>query len=159
MNIPAMRPSRRFRLLVVAMGLLLATTGFQTPIQGADPTTLPPQTVTPGTVNLVVKITLPPGHKINPEAPPTLRLQAQDQGILALDRNYSKLNAQSFPLTVPVPAKKEGQTVIQGELRLNFCDDQGGLCFMRQETLHLPVTVSKQAAGKNVEMVFQVPAP
>ena len=143
-------------LLLLLAGLLLAATGAIAPVLAADAITLPPQTVAPGEVQLTVKLTLPPGHKLNAEAPSTLIISAKDQAVVAVAKKYpGNLQAKDFPVTLKVPAK-EGKTMVQAEFKINFCDDKNGLCFMRDATIQLPVTVSKAATQKNLQIEYQL---
>jgi len=151
--ISAAKPSA---LLLLLAGLLLAATGAIAPVLAADAITLPPQTVAPGEVQLTVKLTLPPGHKLNAEAPSTLILSAQDQAVVAVAKKYpGNLQAKDFPVTLKVPAK-EGKTIIQADFKINFCDEKNGLCFMRDAAIQLPVTVSQAAAPKNLEIDYRL---
>lgn len=148
-------PAGRTLLPFVVCLLLLATGGLSA-VHGAETITLPPQTVAPGKVQLTVNLTLPPGHKLNPEAPSSVLLTSQNQAVAGLDKkSYGNLRAKSFPLTLRVPVKP-GQTTIQADFKINFCDDQMGLCFMRDATLQLPITVDKNSPQKKLEILYEV---
>jgi len=152
-----LRPGAAAAILVLAC--LAAVLGLCPTAGAADVITLPPQTVAPGQVNLTVKVVLPPGHKFNPEAPSSLRLSSQDQKVLKVKKTFAKsLTAANLPVKLKVPAKP-GQTTLQAELKLNFCNDQGGLCFMRDATVELPVQVAKDAPGKVLEILYEVKVP
>ncbi len=146
----------RTLLQLLLAGFLLAATGALCPVWGGDAITLPPQTVAPGEVHLTVKLTLPPGHKLNAEAPSTLIISAQDQAVVAVAKKYpGNLKASDFPVTLKVPAK-EGKTIIHADFKINFCDEKAGLCFMRDAAIQLPVAVSKTATQKNLQIEYQL---
>ncbi len=129
------------------------------PAGAAETVTLPSQTIAPGQVQLTVKLVLPPGHKLNAEAPSTLILTSQDQNVLKVDKKFAgNLTAANLPLKLQVPAKP-GQTTLQAEFKINFCDDKVGLCFMRDATVQLPVQVSKDAKNKTLELLYELKMP
>ncbi len=156
----AVIPAARGKILpLVLAGLLLALTGAFDPVCGADAMTLPPQTVAPGEVQLTVNLTLPPGHKLNDEAPSTLIISAQNQAVVAVDKKFSgNLKAADLPVTLKVPAN-EGKTTLQAEFKINFCDDQVGLCFMRDAVIQLPVAVNKTADNKKLAINYELKMP
>lgn len=160
MTHPTVNPAARGRILpLVLAGLLLALTGAIGPVYGAETITLPPQTVAPGEVQLTVNLTLPPGHKLNAEAPSTLIISAKDQAVVAVDKKFSgNLKAADLPVTLKVPAK-EGKTTLQAEFKLNFCDDKVGLCFMQDAVLQLPVEVTKTADNKKLAITYELKKP
>lgn len=139
--------------LILALTLMFALQ-VSTAIAGAI--ALPAQTVAPGEVKLTVNIVLPPGHKLNPEAPSTVSITAGDSKIFGLDAKYAnKFPAANLPLCLTVPVTA-GQTSLQAIFHLNYCDDKIGLCFFKEDEVTLPVEVKKGAAGKALELVHQV---
>jgi len=146
-------------LVILFLFFLAAGLGLCFPAGAADTITLPLQTVAPGQVQLTVKLVLPPGTKLNPEAPSSLSLTSQDPKVIKVEKKYAgNLTAAKLPVKLRVPAKP-GQTTLQAEFKINFCDDQGGLCFMRDATLQLPVQVSKDAKGKDLEVLYELKMP
>lgn len=156
----AIIPLAKGRILpFVLMGLFLALTGAHCPVFGADTITLPPQTIAPGEVQLTVNLTLPPGHKLNAEAPSTLIISAKDQAVVTVERKFQgNLKAADLPVILKAPAK-EGKTTLQAEFKINFCDDKVGLCFMRDAVVQLPVEVSKTADNKTLAINYELKTP
>lgn len=145
--------------LILACFFWLAASGLVTPGFGADVIQLPAQTVGPGQVKVIVTVALPPGHKLNPEAPSSLILSSQDQGVLQVQEKFAgTLTAAKLPVTLTVPAK-EGKTTLQAEFKLNFCDDKMGLCFLRDTTVQLPVEVAPGAQGHELHLLYEVKNP
>lgn len=150
---------RRPEVLTLAFIFWLAASGLATPGFSADIITLPAQTVGPGQVKVMVNVALPAGHKLNQEAPSSLILSSQDQGVLQVQEKLSgTLTAAKLPVTLTVPAKA-GKTTLQAEFKLNFCDDKVGLCFLREATVQLPVEVVPGAKGQELKLLYEVKNP
>mgnify|MGYP005841546267 CR=1 FL=1 len=151
--------SRRRRPLLLAVLLALSLVGMGAGVPAADTITLPSQQVAPGEVKLTINIALPPGNKLNDEAPSAVALSAGDDKVVKLiPKTFDKLAAAKLPLTLKLPVR-EGQTSITADFRINFCDDKVGLCFMQNATLVLPVEVSKKSANKDLTITYQVKSP
>jgi hypothetical protein len=132
--------------------------GVETVAQAAETVTLPSQTVAPGKAGLTVNLELPAGFKLNKESPSTVSLKSGNKKVVAVSPQCAKkVPLTKVPLTLTMPVK-EGQTELQATLRLNYCDEKSGLCFLREVILTLPVEVNKTAANKKLEIVYTVPA-
>ena len=126
--------------------------------EAAETVALPTQAVAPGEAALTVNLGLPPGCKLNQESPSTIGLTSADVNIVALDKKYAQnLPLANLPLCLTVPVK-EGKTTLSAILRLNYCDEKLGICFLKEAALNLPVEVNKNAANKKLEIVYKLPA-
>jgi hypothetical protein len=155
-----LKNARAFSILwsVLTLTLGCVAAGGFTAAHAAENVALPPQTVAPGKISLIINLELPAGYKLNQEAPSTLAIKAEDNRIIALDEKYARpLPLANLPLTLTVPAK-EGKTTLQTTYRLNFCDDKLGICFFQDVTLTLPVEVNRDCANRKLEVSYKVKA-
>lgn len=161
-NMPhhCLKKIRSFKTLAPVLIIVLALVWHISVIsaEAAETVSLPPQVVAPGDAALTVNLELPAGFKLNQEAPSTVGLKSGDPKIVAVDQKYAQqLPVANLPLCLTVPVK-EGQTTLQANFRLNFCDEKLGLCFLKEVVLNLPVEVNKTATNKKLEMLYKVPA-
>jgi thiol-disulfide isomerase/thioredoxin len=120
--------------------------------------TLPRQTVAAGEGTITVRITLPEGYKINPDAPS--RAEWNNIGV-AIDIPEAD-RAQPFDsieFSLPV-ALSEGSDLLSGYLTTYYCEaERESLCFIDDVQLEVPVTVSADGAGTDIVVTREITPP
>jgi thiol-disulfide isomerase/thioredoxin len=103
----------------------------------AEVTTLPPQSVQAGVVDLVVNISLPPGYKLNPLANSRLSLTATPADSIPA----KSVPITELPLRVPVTVRSDGELQIIAEVY--YCQDgKEALCYFKQVQWRVPVKLA-----------------
>lgn len=104
-----------------------------------------------------VAVTLPPGYKLNPQAPVTYRVTAVgDQTLIpAADlgvRDEAEVVGSAARFTLPVTAKS-GRTTLQIALYYTYCrDGASGLCKLGAAKWTVPLEVAADATAKVVKL-------
>ncbi|MGI9174220.1 MAG: thioredoxin-like domain-containing protein [Rhodothermales bacterium] len=114
--------------------------------------TLPLQTVQPGAGRLVIEIALPPGYKPNHFNTGTLTLTSQDV------RPADASQAVAYPTVFPVDFA-EGETSLDVEGAIYYCDETSGRCLIDPIRLRVPVRAEPSAASPDVHLTLAVSPP
>jgi hypothetical protein len=136
--------------------LLILSLCFTGVIAG-DTLSLPAQTVAPGEDQLSILLGLPPGYKLNHEAPTTVKVTFADTKVLAAkEKPEFACPPAAFPLSLPVTAKV-GQTRVQLDLNLSYCKSgPGGLCLVKEVRLNLPVRVDRGSSNHRISVSYRM---
>ncbi|HET9870630.1 MAG TPA: hypothetical protein VFR02_09065, partial [bacterium] len=151
--------NQAIRILDLGSGSVttLALSGLDTPSPAPSPEpaqALAAQTAAPGARELRVTIHLPEGRELNPQAPSRLELSSSDPAVARPERGSSPVESQT--LTLPL-SLHPGQATLTLHLTLFYCSHgRQALCFYKQDSLALPVTVSPQGAGE-LTVDYRVP--
>lgn len=141
----------------------LQITGLRPPTMGAKPAgerlALPAQTVAPGEARLTISLILPAGHKLNEQAPTTVKLRSSQTEVIAFDGRADRIIGRpTFPLNVPLQLNP-GEAELNLDLLIYYCGaDVESLCYFREARLTLPVKVEKGSANHQLQVSYAVPA-
>jgi thiol-disulfide isomerase/thioredoxin len=161
--------NHRIRTVDIQSGKVatLAIEGLESPLAGqeakkpsfagAAQVAVQPATVkaADGKIVLDVKISLPDGYKISPDAPMSYYLDAQgDSG--AVDRQAMGRKAIAEPVAafqVPLPVAGSGQDTVKLSMNYFYCQSGGeGLCKLGAVVFTVPLTIADDAPGSVVEL-------
>ena len=121
-----------------------------------DTLTLDPQTVAPGDGQLILRIVLPEGYKINPDAPSQVEWSSSGP---AVSPNVAHAPFDSAELGVPV-ALTEGEATLSGYVNAYYCESETEtLCYLDAVTISVPITVSADAASREIVVERVVTPP
>jgi thiol-disulfide isomerase/thioredoxin len=119
------------------------------------------QTVAPGAGEIVLKVTLPQGYKLNPDAIFSAEWSAVGAAVsIAVPDRLQRIAGPELPLRVPVMLS-EGEGRIHGELTIFYCEAiKEELCFIDRVGLDAPVVVSAGAPSSEItlERIITPPA-
>lgn len=119
---------------------------------------LDPQTVAPGAGEIVLRIVLPEGYKINEQAPSQVQWSSAN-GVLTLDAANQSLPIDASELRVPVTLA-EGSDTLTGALNLYYCEAvQETLCYIDDVTVEVPVTVAAGAPDSEIVIRREITPP
>jgi len=137
--------------------------GTQTTVAGgnrsaATEITLPAQTVAAGSGTITVKITLPDGYKINPDAPSRAEWNNSGEAIDIPEANRAQpFSEATFSLPITLAA---GSDTLSGYLTTYYCEDTNiSLCFIDDVRVEVPVTVSADATGSDIVVERTITPP
>lgn len=119
---------------------------------------MPPATVAPGGGRVVLDLRLPPGYKVNDEAPSSVEWRVTG-GVAELPPDADRsLVGLSFPLELPATfAPGSGEVV--ADLTVIYCEAvTPELCLIEEARIVAPVTVAEGGSGA-VELRHAVPLP
>ncbi len=119
------------------------------------------QRVKPGRGSVLVDVKLPPGHKVNEDAPSYISWKSQDRNVVTLpdEALHVPLAGQTFPVRLPATFH-EGHTTLLAEFSLYYCKTDGAnLCLLEFSDLEIPVTVTEDAPSQDVRLDLQIQAP
>jgi hypothetical protein len=105
---------------------------------------LPAQAVEPGDASLTLQLELPPGYKLNPQAPSSLVVGEQ------------VFQNPRFPLTVLIKVS-EGETSVEARFVLYYCEaDKESLCYFKEARLTLPVKARKGVGSRQLTATYRL---
>ena len=114
-----------------------------------------------GSIKLAVKLTLPEGYKINPQAPMSYRLTAPvepgliDKGAITKPAKVQPPTAE-FEIPLPLTAA-EGSATIEVSLGYYYCQEgDKGLCKVGNVTWSVPFQLSPTAADTALPLTLEV---
>ena len=117
------------------------------------------QHVAPGAGTLRLDLRLPPGYKVNAEAPSRLTwADMPSQVRLAGDDRSLELAGKEFPLEVDATFH-EGRAALAGDLAVYYCRSEESVCLIHQVRLEVTVLVSRSAESSVVDMRVEIQAP
>ena len=119
---------------------------------------LPEQTVAPGAGEVVLRISLPEGYKINPLAPSSIEWNNAGDAV-----EIAELG-RALPVTAPetrLPVTlREGEDTLSAMLLLYYCrEGEESLCFIDHVTLEIPLRVGADASSSTVTVTREVQPP
>jgi thiol-disulfide isomerase/thioredoxin len=107
---------------------------------------LPIQKVSSATRLLDLKLALPNGTKINPNASSKIKIKSDDAGIIAPSK--PEYAVENETISIPIVSHL-GKTKLQVELALYYCDkSNAGLCYFRDAAFTVPIEVSDAGEEK-----------
>jgi thiol-disulfide isomerase/thioredoxin len=107
------------------------------------------QTVAPGEGEITLRITLPEGYKLNPDAPSRLEWNNSAEAV-EIDETARAQAIESLEVRVPVTLS-EGEDVLFGIAHIYYCEaERENLCFIDQISIEAPVTVAAGAASSEI---------
>jgi thiol-disulfide isomerase/thioredoxin len=107
------------------------------------------QTVAPGDGEIVLRIMLPEGYKLNPDAPSRLEWNNSAEAVEIAETVRAQA-IESLEVRVPVTLS-EGEDVLFGVAEVYYCEaERESLCFIDRINFEAPVTVSSSAAGGEI---------
>ncbi len=120
--------------------------------------TLPEQTIAAGDGAIRVRITLPDGYRINPDAPSRAEWNNENEAINIPEAERAQpFNSAEFSLPVTLA---EGSDVLHGYLTTYYCEaEHETLCFIDEVQIEAPVTVSADAASSEIVVERAITPP
>jgi hypothetical protein len=110
--------------------------------------------VKPSVKELRFNILLPEGLELNAQAPSQLEVHSLNSAVAALTASPAAIKSTS--LTVPVNLHP-GQTSLNLDLTLFYCSHgQEALCYFKQASFTLPITVSDQGALETLTVNYLI---
>ncbi len=125
------------------------------------PIVLHEQTVAPGTGEVRIAVELPPGHKLNTDAPFYAAWSAPDPQVVAFEdtRQSATMPNPAFPLSIRARFG-EGQTDLVVDLAVYHCrEGEESLCFVDLAQVRVPVRVAAGVTGRLVVVDYIVDVP
>lgn len=124
----------------------------------AETLTLPEQTVAPGAGAIAVRIRLPDGYRINPDAPSRAEWNNAGEAIDIPEAGRAQaFVAATFSLPVTLT---EGSDVLYGYLTTYYCEaEQETLCFIDDVRVEVPVTVSADGVTSAITVERAITPP
>ena len=108
---------------------------------------VPEQSVEPGEASLTLQLQLPPGFKLNPQAPSAVTVEAGG--------GEQTFRNPKFPLTVPVKIS-EGDAVVKADFVLYYCEtEKESLCYFKEARLSLAVKAMKGASNHGLSATYK----
>ena len=124
----------------------------------AETLTLPERTVTAGEGAIVVRIALPQGYKINPDAPSRSEWNNAGEAVEIPEVERAQ-GFDNVEFRVPVTLN-EGSDTLSGYLTTYYCEAvQETLCFIDDVRIEVPVTVSADGAGTEIVVERMITPP
>ncbi len=119
---------------------------------------LPEQRAVPGAGELVLAFTLPPGHKVNPDAPSQVRWTVTGDAVTLAEADQ-RVEIAASEVRVPVTLAA-GTANVRADVDLYYCAEEAQtLCYIAQIALTAPVTVADDAAGNTITLAHTVTLP
>lgn len=122
----------------------------QSPVRLSDrtPVRLAPKSVSAGSEKLRFELTLPAGLKLNDLGPSTITYKLGDG-------EPQQLKDLSFPLEVTIDVP-ENDFNLRIDYAIYYCtDDNRGLCYFREKSLEVPVTVDGNAGSSDLTVTLE----
>jgi thiol-disulfide isomerase/thioredoxin/sugar lactone lactonase YvrE len=118
------------------------------------------QSVEPGEATLTLGIELPPGYKLNAQAPSVVVIGTTAPQLVSVNGGSEQsFRHPQFPLSVPLTVR-EGQASVQAHYVVYYCDvNKERLCYLKEAKLHLPVEVRKGASTRRLEAAYRLALP
>ena len=108
---------------------------------------MPEQSVEPGEATLTLRLELPAGFKLNPQAPSAVSVDAGG--------GEQTFRNPKFPLTIPVKIS-EGNGVVKADFVLYYCEtDKESLCYFKEARLSLAVKATKGANNRGLAATYK----
>jgi hypothetical protein len=109
--------------------------------------------VNTATPNLTLRITLPQGHKLNPNAQSQVRIEAQSATVQGKTQLVAPL--KSLETTLPLQLNADRAT-LSLHLLIYYCrEGQEGLCYLYEKRLTLPVQQGGEQQAVVVNLAVQ----
>ncbi len=131
-------------------------------LDGAPEVAVAPVTLAPrdGKVTLRVQLQLPPGYKINPDAPMAYQVQFEEPRGPFVDAaaGRHKLDKPAAEFTVPLGVEGPGKGTVKVSLQYFYCQEGGeGLCKIGSVLFTVPLTIQSGAKDSSVTLKHVVP--
>ncbi len=120
--------------------------------------TLPEQTVAPGDGAITVRIVLPDGYKINPDAPSRSEWNNSSEAIdIPEAERAQRFDSAEFRLPVTLIA---GSDRLYGIVTTYYCEAENeSLCYIDEVNVEVPVTVSAEAGSSDIVVERTITPP
>ncbi|MEW6378374.1 MAG: thioredoxin-like domain-containing protein [bacterium] len=118
-----------------------------------------PKTIHPGEGKLLIDLVIPKGCQLTPYAPHTVSWQADNDRLqFPISPPYLQFESDNLPITIPFQAA-EGKSHIFVDMLVYYCSSQAeaySQCFLAQERLDIPVSVSQEAENSEIRISYQM---
>jgi predicted transcriptional regulator len=117
---------------------------------------LPEQTIEPGNVNVKISLELPPGYKLNAQAPQALTVSSSDNQILSLAPGSEQiLRNPNYPVSISVKVN-EAKAILWADYVIYYSQSvKESLCYFKEARVGLPHNVAKGSGRKKREYCIQ----
>jgi len=115
------------------------------------------QTLEPGDATLTVQLELPPGYKLNGEAPSALAVVSAQKEIVALSGGAEQsLRNPQFPVSIPIKVS-EGETSVRVDFTIYYCESvKESLCYIKEARVSVPVVVKRGAGTRKLSATYKL---
>jgi thiol-disulfide isomerase/thioredoxin/sugar lactone lactonase YvrE len=128
---------------------------------GGDTVELRAQSVEPGEATLTLGIELPPGYKLNAQAPSVVTIDTTAPRLISFNDGVQEQGYQrpQFPINIPMTVR-EGRANIQARYLVYYCNaDKQRVCYFKEAKVNLPVEVRRGAGTRRLEGSYRLPTP
>lgn len=122
---------------------------------------LPAQTISPGTMTLVIRIATPDGFHLNSLAPSMLALTSSNSPSLTPGEESVEWSSDesAIELTVPVTVS-DGEAILTAQGPVYYCrSGSEAICLIEDVDIALPVTVDPGAPSGDLVLDYALPTP
>ncbi len=125
---------------------------------GGRTITLQPVAVAAGPGSIVLEVRLPPGYKVNPDAPSRFEWRAVGEAVsLAPDVGGAVVNP-SFPMEFPAEFRR-GEGTLIGDISIVYCEaERESICLFDQVRISAPLLVG-DGESSVVNMAYDIELP
>jgi hypothetical protein len=118
---------------------------------------LPEQTVEPGDVTVKISLELPPGYKLNAQAPQALTISSSDTQILGLATRLEQvLKNPNYPVSITVKMNA-GKAVLWADYVIYYCESvRESLCYFKEVRVGLPLKAQTGSGSRSVSMAYKL---
>jgi thiol-disulfide isomerase/thioredoxin len=115
------------------------------------------QSIEPGEGTLTLRLELPPGYKLNAQAPSALTIATEPgQAVSLADSADQIIRNPKFPVSVLIKAG-EGDGFVKADFIIYYCEAaKESLCFFKEARLSLPVTVMKHTGTHRLSATYKL---
>ena len=150
----------KLRLLILLFFLVWAGEAACDEEPALETVNLPLQAAEPGDANFILALRLPPGYKLNQEAPSSVTVSCDRMEVLSfVDGGKHTFLRPHFPIEMAL-ALREGRAAIRVDLVLYLCEEEEeSLCLYQEVRLNLPVEVRKGAGKREIPLRYELKEP
>ncbi len=126
---------------------------------GGTIVTLDAVTTGAGPGSFVLDIELPPGHKVNEQAPSSVTWQTEGAAVVMAPDAERALTGVTLPVEIPATFAV-GESVVTSDVTLVYCPtDAERLCFIEQLRFRVPVTVTSATVSPRIALPYRIELP
>jgi hypothetical protein len=115
------------------------------------------QSIEPGDATLTIQLELPPGYKLNAQAPSALTVAAPQNQVVVLAGGPEQIFSNpTFPVTVPITVK-DGEASVRVDFVVYFCEAaKESLCYFKEARVTIPVRAKKGAGSHTLTAAYKL---